>query len=43
MVCVIGATVLDIVALATDKVEWSATRLGRFYLNEFVPNTFWIG
>jgi len=43
MVCVIGTTAPDIIAFATDKVEWSATRLGRFYLSEFVPNTFWIG
>jgi hypothetical protein len=43
MICVIGSTAPDIIAFATDKGEWSATGLDRYYFIEFVSNMFWIG
>jgi hypothetical protein len=43
MMYMIGNIASDIIAFAIDEVDWSAPRLGRFYLGEFVPNTFWIG
>jgi hypothetical protein len=33
----------DIIDFAIDEGEFSAPRLGRFCLGEFVPNMFWIG
>ena len=38
-----GTIAPDIIAFATDEGEFSAPSLGRFFLGDFVPNTFWIG